>query len=319
VLLRWPGSAAAYPRVTTLCRPRPSRRTARWRAFPCRTVVRRRADGSRTRDRWSVPRSREPSRLGVSVSWSCSWQASPRLGKALSAPPGSRAAEVAVPWRTDAPRSSWPRPYAPAVRTTTRPIRPATGLASLAFALDQCQAGDSCVPGAVRTLRFLAACHVQREGGDPDAGTCDVLCLRRRPPGPGTFRGPRAPAPRSAADAVTAGQLARLPNPVFSSYEWQFYGACADADATVFFHPEGERGPARRQRDAAALAVCAACPVVPACRAHALAVREPYGVWGGLSESDREAIHSQEGGDGLGGRGIRSSNGRSPSCPKTTG
>jgi WhiB family redox-sensing transcriptional regulator len=27
-----------------------------------------------------------------------------------------------------------------------------------------------------------------------------------------------------------------------------------------------------------------------ACRAHALAVQEPYGIWGGLSEDDRLAI-----------------------------
>ena len=92
---------------------------------------------------------------------------------------------------------------------------------------------------------------------------------------------------------MSIGQLARLPIPVFSSYEWQYEGACADADPTVFFHPEGERGPARRQRDADALAVCATCPVMMACRAHALTVREPYGVWGGLSENDRGAIYAE--------------------------
>jgi len=27
------------------------------------------------------------------------------------------------------------------------------------------------------------------------------------------------------------------------------------------------------------------------CASHALAVREPYGVWGGLSEEDREVIY----------------------------
>ena len=31
-----------------------------------------------------------------------------------------------------------------------------------------------------------------------------------------------------------------------------------------------------------------------ACRQHALKVREPYGVWGGLTEDDREAIYSTE-------------------------
>ena len=110
-----------------------------------------------------------------------------------------------------------------------------------------------------------------------------------RPPSRQLRRSPGSSA-RSATDAVTTGQLARLPMPLFSSYEWQFYGVCADADPTIFFHPEGERGPARRQREVDALAVCATCPVVPTCRAHALAVREPYGVWGGLSENDREQI-----------------------------
>jgi len=30
---------------------------------------------------------------------------------------------------------------------------------------------------------------------------------------------------------------------------------------------------------------------VAQCAAHALTVREPYGVWGGMSEDDREAIY----------------------------
>ncbi|MGA1479922.1 MAG: WhiB family transcriptional regulator, partial [Candidatus Nanopelagicales bacterium] len=37
----------------------------------------------------------------------------------------------------------------------------------------------------------------------------------------------------------------------------------------------------------------AACPVLAQCAAHALAVREPYGVWGGMSEDDREAIYQR--------------------------
>jgi hypothetical protein len=34
--------------------------------------------------------------------------------------------------------------------------------------------------------------------------------------------------------------------------------------------------------------VCRACPVVAQCRAHALAVHEPYGVWGGLTADERK-------------------------------
>ncbi|MFI7588171.1 WhiB family transcriptional regulator [Spongisporangium articulatum] len=84
-------------------------------------------------------------------------------------------------------------------------------------------------------------------------------------------------------------EISRLPGPVADLWEWQFEGACRDSDPRLFFHPEGERGPARRERDLAAKAVCASCPVMDQCREHALAVREPYGVWGGLSEDDRQA------------------------------
>jgi WhiB family redox-sensing transcriptional regulator len=73
-------------------------------------------------------------------------------------------------------------------------------------------------------------------------------------------------------------------------WEWQYQGACRDADQTLFFHPEGERGGRRRARDARAKEICAGCPVLRECRAQSLTVREPYGVWGGLSEDERAAI-----------------------------
>jgi len=68
-------------------------------------------------------------------------------------------------------------------------------------------------------------------------------------------------------------------------------GACRGQDPSVFFHPDGERGPAREAREAAAKAICSHCPVRVQCASHSLAVREPYGVWGGLSEDEREAIY----------------------------
>ena len=89
-------------------------------------------------------------------------------------------------------------------------------------------------------------------------------------------------------------ELSRLPVPVADVWEWQLDGACREADPQLFFHPEGERGPARRKRDEAAVAVCATCPVMDLCRQHGLSVREPYGVWGGLTEDDREEIYLAE-------------------------
>jgi WhiB family redox-sensing transcriptional regulator len=85
--------------------------------------------------------------------------------------------------------------------------------------------------------------------------------------------------------------ISRLPGPVADVWEWQYEGACRGVDSSVFFHPEGERGPSRDARDRSAKAICASCPVIRECAAHALAVREPYGVWGGLTEDDREAIY----------------------------
>ena len=43
-------------------------------------------------------------------------------------------------------------------------------------------------------------------------------------------------------------------------------------------------------REAAAKEVCMRCPVRAECATHALAVREPYGVWGGLTEDEREEM-----------------------------
>ena len=89
-------------------------------------------------------------------------------------------------------------------------------------------------------------------------------------------------------------EISRLPGPIADLWEWQLEGACRQEDPAVFFHPEGERGPARRKRDEAAVQVCASCPVLQECRNHGLTVREPYGVWGGLTEEDREEIYAQE-------------------------
>lgn len=84
--------------------------------------------------------------------------------------------------------------------------------------------------------------------------------------------------------------VSRLPGPLSELWDWQFKGRCRTLGSELFFHPEGERGQARAERDKAAQGVCASCPVIAECAAHALSVREPFGVWGGLTEEDREAI-----------------------------
>ena len=86
--------------------------------------------------------------------------------------------------------------------------------------------------------------------------------------------------------------VSRLPGPNADFWDWQLDAACRGSDAAAFFHPEGERGPSRVAREHAAKSVCATCPVLLQCAEHALRVREPYGIWGGMSEDDREAVYA---------------------------
>ena len=82
----------------------------------------------------------------------------------------------------------------------------------------------------------------------------------------------------------------RLPAPLTDNWDWQTQAACRGMDITVFFHPPDERNAARERRAAAAKAICHVCPATAACRQHALQAREPYGIWGGLSENERASV-----------------------------
>src|SRR3954465_11383148 len=86
--------------------------------------------------------------------------------------------------------------------------------------------------------------------------------------------------------------FSRLPGPNADLWDWQLVAACRGVDSSLFFHPEGERGAARSAREASAKEVCMRCPVRAECATHALTVREPYGVWGGLTEDEREALYT---------------------------
>mgnify|MGYP003608923638 FL=1 len=87
--------------------------------------------------------------------------------------------------------------------------------------------------------------------------------------------------------------LKRLPGPNADLWDWQLEAACRGMGSEVFFHPDRERGEAREQREAAAKALCATCHVQRQCLDHALKVREPYGVWGGLTEAERAQLLAQ--------------------------
>lgn len=72
---------------------------------------------------------------------------------------------------------------------------------------------------------------------------------------------------------------------------WQQHGRCRTHDTDVFFPPAHlEQRPEREAREGRAKAICAGCPVRVECLQWALATREPYGVWGGRSESERKQM-----------------------------
>lgn len=89
-------------------------------------------------------------------------------------------------------------------------------------------------------------------------------------------------------------EIRRLPAPREGDWDWQVNAACRGADTATFYHPENERGPSRLRRERLAKAICAHCTVVEHCLHWALTTREPYGVWGGLSVEERDALLSRQ-------------------------
>ena len=69
---------------------------------------------------------------------------------------------------------------------------------------------------------------------------------------------------------------------------WTERAACRYENPDLFYPPEGERGGNLALRELVAKRICATCPVQPECAAHALAVDERYGVWGGLTAAERQ-------------------------------
>jgi len=124
-------------------------------------------------------------------------------------------------------------------------------------------------------------------GSVPNAGGTS-LTRGERSTWEGLARRPRA----QSSKETPLAEVTRLPGPVADLWQWQLDGSCRRESPDVFFHPDGERGPSRRNRDRQAKAVCAGCPVMQSCREHALRVREPYGVWGAMTANEREAAYA---------------------------
>lgn len=75
---------------------------------------------------------------------------------------------------------------------------------------------------------------------------------------------------------------------------WQGKGLCRGNHAYLFFPPSTvERKEDRERREHKAKAICGVCPVTSECMEFAIEIREPYGIWGGLTETERRQVASR--------------------------
>jgi WhiB family redox-sensing transcriptional regulator len=84
-----------------------------------------------------------------------------------------------------------------------------------------------------------------------------------------------------------------LPALIGEKWDWQVHAACRGLNADLFFNPDYERGRSKRMREAGAKAVCQSCPVRAQCLSWAVAVGEPYGIWGGTTPAEREELRQR--------------------------
>jgi WhiB family transcriptional regulator, redox-sensing transcriptional regulator len=74
-----------------------------------------------------------------------------------------------------------------------------------------------------------------------------------------------------------------LTNALHERAAWQDDAACRGSDTSVFF-------PAAEADAEDAKKICASCPVADACLEHAISTRQPDGVWGGLTPTERHRL-----------------------------
>jgi WhiB family redox-sensing transcriptional regulator len=74
---------------------------------------------------------------------------------------------------------------------------------------------------------------------------------------------------------------------------WKQYGACIGTNPAMWDDEPHHRNDITIR---AARQICASCPVLEECRAHALLSGEPAGIWGGLTEQERSLILKRQSG-----------------------
>jgi WhiB family transcriptional regulator, redox-sensing transcriptional regulator len=74
---------------------------------------------------------------------------------------------------------------------------------------------------------------------------------------------------------------------------WTTSAACHGHDPEIWFPAPKCGTPSKESRalEAEAKRICRQCPVQPDCLRWAVTNAEPYGVYGGLNETERKALH----------------------------
>ena len=76
---------------------------------------------------------------------------------------------------------------------------------------------------------------------------------------------------------------------------WQVDALCRGNHSHLFFPPsQVERKEERERRELKAKAICLVCPVKDPCLDFALRIREPYGIWGALTEAERRQVLTRQ-------------------------
>lgn len=71
---------------------------------------------------------------------------------------------------------------------------------------------------------------------------------------------------------------------------WHDRAACRGPNQVIFFPPPRlERRSEKRSREARAKEICESCAVQRDCLEYALSIREPHGIWGGMTENERRS------------------------------
>jgi WhiB family redox-sensing transcriptional regulator len=83
--------------------------------------------------------------------------------------------------------------------------------------------------------------------------------------------------------------------PVYDEWAWQEESNCRNVDSELFFLDPLLRGKEKRLKENAAKKICKGCPVIQQCLNHAFAIPEFFGVWGGTTADERNAILRKRG------------------------